>query len=62
MRPIVVGHRDFGDGRPRNCTSVPWGDVVTAYKSTWSTWPFRNEPHEYYGSLGIANSKALSAL
>lgn len=25
---------DFGDGRPRHCMSVPWGDVVTAYKST----------------------------
>ncbi len=25
---------DFGDGRPAHCMSIPWGDVVTAYKST----------------------------
>lgn len=25
---------DFGDGRPTHCMSIPWGDVVTAYKST----------------------------
>lgn len=25
---------DFGDGRPVNCMTIPWGDVVTAYKST----------------------------
>jgi short subunit dehydrogenase-like uncharacterized protein len=25
---------DFGDGRPAHCMSVPWGDVVTAYRST----------------------------
>ena len=25
---------DFGDGRPQHCMSIPWGDVVTAYKST----------------------------
>jgi len=25
---------DFGDGRPKHCMSIPWGDVVTAYKST----------------------------
>ncbi|KPK55050.1 MAG: hypothetical protein AMJ63_01230 [Myxococcales bacterium SG8_38_1] len=25
---------DFGDGRPVHCMVIPWGDVVTAYKST----------------------------
>ncbi|OZC04189.1 saccharopine dehydrogenase family protein [Rubricoccus marinus] len=25
---------DFGDGRPRLCTAIPWGDVSTAYHST----------------------------
>lgn len=25
---------DFGDGRPAHCMSIPWGDVVTAYRST----------------------------
>ena len=25
---------DFGDGRPAHCMTIPWGDVVTAYKST----------------------------
>lgn len=25
---------DFGDGRPAHCMVIPWGDVVTAYKST----------------------------
>ncbi len=25
---------DFGDGRPTHCMSIPWGDVVTAYRST----------------------------
>ena len=25
---------DFGDGRPRTCTAIPWGDVSTAYHST----------------------------
>ena len=25
---------DFGDGKPAHCMSIPWGDVVTAYKST----------------------------
>jgi short subunit dehydrogenase-like uncharacterized protein len=25
---------DFGDGRPAHCMSMPWGDVVTAYRST----------------------------
>jgi len=25
---------DFGDGKPAHCMTIPWGDVVTAYKST----------------------------
>ena len=25
---------DFGDGRPVHCMVIPWGDVVTAFKST----------------------------
>lgn len=25
---------DFGDGRPAHCMTIPWGDVVTAYRST----------------------------
>ena len=25
---------EFGDGRPVHCMSIPWGDVVTAYRST----------------------------
>ena len=25
---------DFGDGRPVHCMVIPWGDVVTAYRST----------------------------
>ncbi len=25
---------DFGDGHPVSCMTIPWGDVVTAYKST----------------------------
>ena len=25
---------DFGDGKPRTCTAIPWGDVSTAYHST----------------------------
>lgn len=25
---------DFGDGRPRDATTIPWGDVSTAYHST----------------------------
>ena len=25
---------DFGDGKPLHCMTIPWGDVVTAYKST----------------------------
>jgi short subunit dehydrogenase-like uncharacterized protein len=25
---------DFGDGEPQSCMVIPWGDVVTAYKST----------------------------
>ena len=25
---------DFGDGRPSHCMTIPWGDVITAYKST----------------------------
>ena len=25
---------DFGDGRPRTCTAIPWGDVSTAFHST----------------------------
>jgi len=25
---------DFGDGKPTHCMSIPWGDVVTAYRST----------------------------
>ena len=25
---------DFGDGTPRTCTAIPWGDVSTAYHST----------------------------
>ncbi|MEM7434024.1 MAG: saccharopine dehydrogenase NADP-binding domain-containing protein [Myxococcota bacterium] len=25
---------DFGDGKPAHCMTIPWGDVVTAFKST----------------------------
>jgi short subunit dehydrogenase-like uncharacterized protein len=25
---------DFGDGKPVNCTTIPWGDVATAFYST----------------------------
>jgi short subunit dehydrogenase-like uncharacterized protein len=25
---------DFGDGRPSHCMTIPWGDVITAYRST----------------------------
>jgi short subunit dehydrogenase-like uncharacterized protein len=25
---------DFGDGKPVHCMTIPWGDVVTAYKRT----------------------------
>jgi len=25
---------DFGDGKPAHCMTIPWGDVITAYKST----------------------------
>ena len=25
---------DFGDSKPAHCMTIPWGDVVTAYKST----------------------------
>ena len=38
LKPVPAAWRsrqiDFGDGRPTHCTTIPWGDVVTAYRST----------------------------
>ncbi len=34
--PAAWGSReiDFGDGKPVHCMTIPWGDVITAFKST----------------------------
>lgn len=38
LTPVPTAHAtrtiDFGDGKPAHCMTIPWGDVVTAYKST----------------------------
>ncbi|MEM9731829.1 MAG: saccharopine dehydrogenase NADP-binding domain-containing protein, partial [Myxococcota bacterium] len=38
LTPVPTAHAtrtiDFGNGKPAHCMTIPWGDVVTAYKST----------------------------
>jgi short subunit dehydrogenase-like uncharacterized protein len=38
LTPVPAAWRtrtiDFGDGRPRNAVTIPWGDVATAYHTT----------------------------
>jgi short subunit dehydrogenase-like uncharacterized protein len=47
---------DFGDGKPAHCMVIPWGDVVTAYKSTGipNIWVYMRFPEGAARMLRVA--------